>query len=96
MFLTMVGASGKIMRSGCLTLHRLRRLLGEEKVLLVREGRLIVNNRLCWIDAWAFERLVKSSNEALLQAKPKLSAGQCVTLGKQILKLYRIRVHFWL
>ncbi|MEN8132840.1 MAG: BTAD domain-containing putative transcriptional regulator [Pseudomonadota bacterium] len=77
------------LRAFATTLHRLRRLLREDKVLLVQEGRLIVNTQVCWIDAWAFERLVKSSGEALSPAKPKLSAGQCVTMTHQILKLYQ-------
>ncbi len=40
------------------TLRRLRRLLGKEKAILLREGRLTLNGRYCWVDAWAFERLL--------------------------------------
>ncbi|MCP4408270.1 MAG: hypothetical protein GY807_11020 [Gammaproteobacteria bacterium] len=76
-------------RSFATTLHRLRRLLREDQLLLVQEGRLILNTQVCWVDAWAFERLVKSSSEAMSQAKSKPSAGQCVTMTHQILKLYQ-------
>ncbi len=40
------------------TLRRLRRFLGNEKAILLRDGRLTLNNRYCWVDAWAFERLL--------------------------------------
>jgi len=37
------------------TLQRLRRLLGSNDFLVLREGRLSLNDRLCWLDLWAFE-----------------------------------------
>ena len=40
------------------TLHRLRALIGREEAVKVSEGRVILDGRLCWIDAWAFERLL--------------------------------------
>ena len=40
------------------TLHRLRSLAGREEAVKVREGRVSLDDRLCWIDAWAFERLL--------------------------------------
>jgi LuxR family transcriptional regulator, maltose regulon positive regulatory protein len=42
------------------TLHRLRNLLGEGSILL-KDGRLSLNNRKVWLDAWAFERLCLKS-----------------------------------
>ncbi len=40
------------------TLHRLRSLVGREDAVKVREGRVSLDDRLCWIDAWAFEQLL--------------------------------------
>lgn len=37
------------------TLQRLRRLLGGNEFLLLRDGRLSLNDKLCWLDLWAFE-----------------------------------------
>jgi DNA-binding SARP family transcriptional activator len=37
------------------TLHRLRELLGSENAIRLREGRLFIDKRVVWIDAWAFE-----------------------------------------
>jgi DNA-binding SARP family transcriptional activator len=40
-----------------LALHRLRKLLGDEEALVLQDGRLSVDARRLWVDAWAFERL---------------------------------------
>jgi DNA-binding SARP family transcriptional activator len=40
------------------TLHRLRRLLGDERFILYGEGVLSLNQQLCWVDVWAFNRHV--------------------------------------
>jgi two-component SAPR family response regulator len=40
------------------TLHRLRQLMGGSNAIAVHEGRLTLDNRLCWVDAWAFERFL--------------------------------------
>lgn len=45
-------------RSLTTTLGRLRLLLGNEKAIRIREGRLTLDNRYCWVDAWAFERIL--------------------------------------
>lgn len=50
-------------RSFDTTLHRLRGMLGDDDALTLQEGKLSLNNRLVWVDAWAFERLLKSVAE---------------------------------
>ncbi len=47
------------------TLHRLRKLLGNEQSILLYDRKLSLNNRLCWVDSWALERLL-SETEAIL------------------------------
>ena len=39
------------------TLHRLRKLLGHPDAILLEDGLVSLNPRLCWVDAFAFERL---------------------------------------
>jgi len=41
------------------TLHRLRQLLGKDEMVLLQEGRVSLDRRLCWSDVWAFERLLR-------------------------------------
>jgi two-component SAPR family response regulator len=45
-------------RSFNTTLHRLRKLLGDDRVLVLRDGKLSLDARYCWIDTWTFERLL--------------------------------------
>ena len=48
-------------RSFTAALHRLRQLLGENEALELKEGRLTLSRSLCWVDAWAFERLIEQA-----------------------------------
>jgi DNA-binding SARP family transcriptional activator len=43
------------------TLHRLRQLLGPDGLVTLRNGRLALDGRRCWVDAHAFELRVESS-----------------------------------
>jgi len=52
-------------RSFDTTLHRLRKLLGNEKILQLQAGRLSINPRYCWIDTWAFVRQCGEVEDAL-------------------------------
>ena len=40
------------------TLHRLRHLLRAHAAVLQHEGKLTLNERVCWVDVWSFERSV--------------------------------------
>ncbi len=39
-------------------LYRLRKLLTNNRAIILESGELTISNNLCWIDAWAFERYV--------------------------------------
>lgn len=51
-------------RSFSTTLHRLRRLLGDEKLLELQGGRLSLDRRRVWVDAAAFEKAFENAEEA--------------------------------
>ena len=51
----------KAMQSLKTTLHRLRRLFRDENVILLENGRLLLNHRICWVDSWHFEWLEQQS-----------------------------------
>lgn len=38
--------------------HRLRKLLGDERSIQVQDAGLSLDARFCWVDVWAFERLL--------------------------------------
>lgn len=50
------------------TLHRLRRLLGNDRAVVLHDRRLSLDSRYCWVDTWAFERAL--SEAAILLANP--------------------------
>lgn len=37
-------------------LLRLRKILGRDDAVLMNDGKVSLNDQLCWVDAWAFER----------------------------------------
>jgi LuxR family transcriptional regulator, maltose regulon positive regulatory protein len=44
-------------------LHRLRRLIGYGEDFRFSDGKLTLDNRFCWVDVWAFERLLAQADE---------------------------------
>lgn len=60
------------------TLHRLRRLIGE-KSISVHDRELTLNDEQCWLDVWAFERLIDNPDPG---ASPSIQA-------QALLELYR-------
>ena len=66
-------------------LHRLRKLIGNEKALPLREGRLNLDERFCWVDVWAFERIL---GQADVRWKEK-SKENAVRLVEKAMDLYK-------
>jgi two-component SAPR family response regulator len=48
----------RALRSFNTTLHRLRKILSDDRVLVLRDGKLSLDARFCWVDVWTFERLL--------------------------------------
>lgn len=66
------------------TLHRLRKLLGYPDALQLREGRMTLDPRCCWVDAWALERLL---NEAEV-LKRQHRIDRALVLTDKAVRLY--------
>lgn len=71
---------------------RLRRLLGTSDAVVVKEGRVTLDPRLCWVDVRAFELLLDSSefgirSSALKGGKKKSTAD--IALLEKALDLYK-------
>jgi two-component SAPR family response regulator len=69
-------------RSFTSTLHRLRKLLGEDRAVTLHEGRLSLDRRFFWLDTWAFEQLAADLESA---AEPV----QIEKLVERVLAVYR-------
>lgn len=44
-------------KSLTINLHRLRKLLGSDDIILLRDGNISINSRLIWVDVWALEQV---------------------------------------
>jgi DNA-binding SARP family transcriptional activator len=64
------------------TVHRLRKLLGNEQAIQVEGGRLSLNPRYCWTDVWAFEGLLDSRD------KLEISDAEAAARLEQAISLY--------
>ena len=54
-------------RSFVTTLHRLRKLLGSHEALVLQNYSLTLDAKYCWVDVWAFERLLGEAENAWKQ-----------------------------
>ena len=76
-------------RSFTSTLHRLRKLLGEDRALVLHEGKLTLDARFFWVDVWAYERLLGELEAALRPGRASLAPALAERLGARLLELYR-------
>lgn len=67
------------------TLYRLRKLIDCEEALILSEGALTLNARVCWVDAWAFDACLEADNKG--EAADPEHAG-----WERALELYRGRL----
>jgi DNA-binding SARP family transcriptional activator len=67
------------------TLHRLRRLLDVDNAVQLKDGKLSLNDELCWVDAWAFEQACRKEEGA--EGALELAGIPCD--ARTIRRLYR-------
>jgi ATP/maltotriose-dependent transcriptional regulator MalT/two-component SAPR family response regulator len=76
-------------RSFTSTLHRLRKLLGDDKAIVLHEGRLTLDRRFFWVDAWAFDQLVDEIDTAFKRERAGLDSRRVERYAERLLQLYR-------
>jgi DNA-binding SARP family transcriptional activator len=64
-------------------LSRLRKLLGNEEALVLKEGRLSLSSQHCWVDVWAFERSLGQAE------KTRKEGTETIGLFEKSLSLYK-------
>lgn len=69
-------------RACATTLHRLRKLIGNDRAILVSEGALTLDPRLCWVDVWRF-------NSLLNEAESGVDCLKTAHLERKAVELYR-------
>ncbi|MBE0626041.1 MAG: tetratricopeptide repeat protein [Burkholderiales bacterium] len=76
-------------RSFTSTLHRLRKLLGEDRAIVLHEGRLTLVRRYVWVDALAFDELVAEVDALHKRVGQRPDFAQLGRLAEGLLGLYR-------
>ena len=76
-------------RSFTSTLHRLRKLLGEDRAIVLHDGKVTLDRRYFWTDAWALDELVAQVESAFTTARPALDAQRVENFAARLLDLYR-------
>ena len=75
------------------TLFRLRKILGEKDAVVLDFGMLSINNKVCWVDLFAFDNLIKNSVN-ILNAET-LNKNLIVGIARDLALIYRGPC-FWL
>jgi LuxR family maltose regulon positive regulatory protein len=69
-----------------ITIHRLRRFLSSDAVVQIKDGRLSLDPRRCWVDAWAFERMIENADVPVSDRAHPLAPRSTAT-GKKSVRL---------
>lgn len=76
-------------RSLTTNLHRLRKLLGEDRAVTLRHGRLSLNPALCWLDAGAFETMAQKIEGLARNSRGSPATDDIRAQADGLLTLYR-------
>jgi LuxR family transcriptional regulator, maltose regulon positive regulatory protein len=75
-------------RSFTTTLHRLRKLLGEDRALHLSEGKLTLDGRHVWTDTWAFEQTTARIEHLLRRPRESIGHEELDALCERMIRLY--------
>lgn len=70
------------------TLHRLRRLLRHDQALSLRDGRLTLDPRYCWVDVWCLERYINQTLARVREADGRIGPTDLATVTHTLLHVY--------
>ena len=76
-------------RSFDTTLYRLRKIFADDRVLSLRDGRLSLDSRYCWVDVWSFERLLGQVNRTRSRDATGRDAARMDRLTDKMFGLYQ-------
>jgi ATP/maltotriose-dependent transcriptional regulator MalT/DNA-binding SARP family transcriptional activator len=75
-------------RSFTTTLHRLRKLLGEDRALHLSEGKLTLDGRYAWTDVWAFEQVTARMEQTLRRPRESIEGDKLEQQCERMIQLY--------
>jgi DNA-binding SARP family transcriptional activator len=76
-------------RSFDTTLYRLRKMLADDRILVLRDGKVSLDPQYCWVDAWSFERLLGNMQRIRSRDTTGKDAYQLDQLIQRIMSLYQ-------
>ncbi|WP_207680905.1 BTAD domain-containing putative transcriptional regulator [Desulfonema magnum] len=76
-------------RSFATTLHRLRKLLGDHRAVKLRDGRLTLDQRYCWVDVWAFQRTFGQADAAWRKGTARADNKEVIRLAQKAIEIYK-------
>ena len=76
-------------RSFDTTLYRLRKMLADDRILVLRDARVSLDPRYCWVDVWSLERLLGNMRRIRSRDTTGKDAYQLDQLMQRILGLYQ-------
>lgn len=68
------------------TLHRLRKLLGNDETIRIEAGKLTLESSHCWVDLWTLERLLRELDASATQTEQ----FDAKALGLRLSRAYRL------
>jgi LuxR family transcriptional regulator, maltose regulon positive regulatory protein len=79
------------------TLYRLRRLIGKDNVVHLKEGRLTLDMQSCWVDAFALDQILNEAEKMFetVRRSPvdsqqsRITAAQAIRLVQRAIDLYK-------
>lgn len=76
-------------RSFDTTLYRLRKIFNDDRILILRDGRLSLNSEYCWVDVWAFDRLLGQVQRIRSRDATGRDAARLDKLTERMFSLYQ-------
>jgi DNA-binding SARP family transcriptional activator len=70
-------------------IHRLRKLLGHEQAIIRKDNEISLDDRYCWVDTWALERLLRRSETASMGNGKEERWQQASEFIQRAVALYR-------
>ncbi len=69
-------------------LHRLRRLIGNDKAILLNQGLITLDSQYCWVDVFALERLFEQAEETFKRKPTNDTVKRAIQIMDKMLSLY--------
>jgi tetratricopeptide (TPR) repeat protein len=70
-------------------LSRLRKLLGNEGIVEVKEGKVSLNKNYVWLDAWAMESLTERISEVWAEQRKHKASNELSELSAALVNIYQ-------